>query len=53
MNSGFDIPWMGVKIPYVGGSICHAYGFKVPWIGVIIPWVGGQYNMDRVSICHG
>jgi hypothetical protein len=39
---------MGVKIPWVGGSIYHVYGGRYT-MGreVNMPWVGSRYTMVR------
>ena len=55
---GFDIPWVGIKIQWVGGSILHGYGVRytmgneveIPWVvkirGSIYHGYGGQ-NIDH------
>ena len=56
MDIGFNIPSVvgqntmgrGVKVPWIGGSICHGKaGQNIRDRGFDIPWVGGQNTMGR------
>ena len=38
MSKIIDIPWVGVKIPWVWGSIYHGEVVKIPWV------VGSKYH---------
>ena len=58
MDTGFDMPWVGVKyhgfgvqntmdwgfnIPWVGGQNTIDKGFDIPWVGMVkISWVRGS-----------
>ena len=43
MDRGLDIPWMGVKMTWVGDQIPWLWGFNTQ----NVQWVGGQNPMDR------
>jgi hypothetical protein len=49
MGRGVKIQWIGVEIPWVGGSKYHGQGGSTyHGLGVNIPWLGGQNTMARV-----
>ena len=49
-KGGVNIPLVGVKIPWIGGSIYHGQGAQnTMGRGVKIPWVGSQNTMDGKS----
>ena len=43
MDSGYDIPWVEVKIPGVEGHNTMGKGVKIPRVaGKKIPWITGS-----------
>ena len=59
IGRGFDIPWVRIKIPWIGGSAYHGQGgqntmsrwIDIPWVGVNILQIG-QNTRDVESKYH-